>query len=531
MRNKVLIAILLLLILFCLPACGSPIKPLPAQETFESEKVSADGSYSSREEVIYSTLSSSGEVEQIYAVNILNVTDAGMLTDYGNYSSIKNLTSTEVLSSTNDRVTLNAPSGRFYYQGNMTNKNLPWTIGISYTLDNSTALTDSLVGKSGHLIIHLTTDQNMNIDPIFFQNYLLQVTFTLDTGKCTNIRADGATFANAGTDKLITFTVMPGKAGALTVEADVNDFEMKEIAFSAVPFSLDIDLPDATELTEGLGQLPEATGQLTKGISSLTDGADELAAGMKGVKSGSSDFLSGLNKLDDKSVELVAASEQISAGLSEISAGYQAVSNVLGQSAGALSGVDIPEEDLKELIINNPGNAALTQLLEIYKAARTIKGSFEDPAFAMAITGLSAGITGLADDYSQFHTGLTAYTGGINQAASSYDLLDGAVSDLSAGAGKLAEGLKAMEEGVTELDTEAENIPTLIQSSMENLLSDYDTTGFVPISFTSVKNDKVTSVQFVFRTGNIIKAKTEEVSPDTTKTEGFWTRLKKLFTR
>lgn len=532
MIKKSLIAvILLLMILFCLPGCSSSSTSSLAQALPEEAKTDSEGSYSYREEVIYSTLALSGEVEQIYTVNILNITEAGMLTDYGSYSSVKNLTSVDELNLMNDQVIINAMPGRFYYQGNMTDKNLPWNISIRYELNGSPIEADLLAGQSGHLKIVLTTGQNRNVDSVFFKHYLLQVVFSLDTDKCTNILAEGAALANSGTDKLITFTVMPGKEARLTVDAYVTDFEMKQISFSAVPFSLNIDLPDASALTEDFSLLTEATGQLKDGISSLSEGADKLNTGMERVKDGSSEFLAGLNELDEKSRELVTASEQISEGLSELSTGFQSISGVLGQAAASLPDVQIPEDELAKLIQNNPDNDALRKLLEAYGAAQAIKEALQDPSLAMAITGLSSGISGLNDNYSQFHSGLITYTGGVSQAASSYNLLDSAVSDLAAGAGDLTEGLKAVQDGAAELDTQAAKVPAMIQSSMDNLLSEYDASDFTPVSFTSARNDRVTFVQFIFRTEDIKKEEAPETPASKEEADGFWARLKKLFIR
>src|SRR5699024_11870435 len=50
------------------------------------------GKISSKDEVVYATLSATGDEQEIYVVNTLDVTKEGKIVDYGSYSSIKNLT-------------------------------------------------------------------------------------------------------------------------------------------------------------------------------------------------------------------------------------------------------------------------------------------------------------------------------------------------------------------------------------------------------------------------------------------------------
>lgn len=59
----------------------------------------------------------------------------------------------------------------------------------------------------------------------------MQAALTLDTEKCSNIQADGATIANVGADKQISYTILPGKGLDAEITADVTDFEMDAAAW------------------------------------------------------------------------------------------------------------------------------------------------------------------------------------------------------------------------------------------------------------------------------------------------------------
>ena len=201
-----------------------------------------------KEEVVYANLSATGQVEQAYVVNSFDLKESSTVVDFGAYDSVENLTNLQPLEQAGNQVSFTADAGKFYYQGNLKDSSLPWNVKITYTLDGVEITPEELAGQSGYLTIHLATTQNGKIDPTFYENYLLQISITLDTDLCEDIQAPNGTFANVGQDKMITFTVLPGSDGDLTVSAQVKDFEMTGISLSAVPYSMAFDLPDTSEM-------------------------------------------------------------------------------------------------------------------------------------------------------------------------------------------------------------------------------------------------------------------------------------------
>lgn len=100
---------------------GSMVMPVSA-ETIASEK----------EEVIYVMADNAGQVNDMEAVNIFS---GGEITDYGNYSAVKMLNTTDKIMQNGDRISFSSDADRVYYQGTMKNANLPWNISIRYFLD------------------------------------------------------------------------------------------------------------------------------------------------------------------------------------------------------------------------------------------------------------------------------------------------------------------------------------------------------------------------------------------------------------
>lgn len=434
-----------------------------------------EGQISSKEEVIYCSLDNSGLVKSIYAVNILNIEKPGIVYDYGQYSSIKNLTDIENLVNNSGKIKINAPKGRFYYQGNIDNGNLPWVMDVSYYIDGIKIDAKNLAGASGHVKIDIKTKKNNSIDSGFFENYLLQITAQLNTENCRNITAEGATLANAGANKIITFTVLPGYNGNVSIEADVTDFEMGGLEFSAIPFAMEIDMPDMSQFSDELTVLTDAISQLNAGVSELKEGLALINGGANALNNGSSEFKNGLTALNAKSGEIIQASSLIMNSLSNLNAA-----------------MSIPEVQ-----------AANPQL-----------------AF---------GLAELANNYNGFHMGLESYTQGISQLAGSYSGIHSGVEGLAEGTKEIYGGAKELSNGANTLNENTKDLPQQIASIGEDLISEYDKSDFKPVSFISSENKNVTSVQFVMQTGKIEKEQAPTQPAETEPETTFWTRLMDLF--
>ena len=62
--------------------------------------------------------------------------------------------------------------------------------------------------------IRLSIRKSLDCPLSFFEGYGLQVTLVLDTKHARDIVAEGATLANVGSKKQITYTLLPNRAEA-----------------------------------------------------------------------------------------------------------------------------------------------------------------------------------------------------------------------------------------------------------------------------------------------------------------------------
>ena len=451
------------------------------------------------EEVIYAKLDAAGEPLSAYAVVALNGDAGESVTHYGAYTAVENLTDTSALTYEDGAVTATIPEGgRLYYQGTLESFELPWDIAIGYELDGKSISPAELGGQSGALEMTLSVKPNGNAPGAFADEMMLQITVTLDASLCKDISAGGATVANAGGDKTLAFTVLPGAEAEYTVTADVEDFTMAGLTIAGVNYDIASAMGDTAEITDGVGQMTDA-------ISQLSDGASQLASGAGSLRSGAGSFGSGLSTLSAGSAELVAGSEQIAGALSQISAslpgagtdaeaaaaagaqsagagmtldlsalaqlpagleqaadgleqagaalaqlaeGYGAAYPALAQAVEAIPEPSVSEEDIGALMALAPDNEALAALVANYQAAQTVKAVWAQASAAFEAVqdnlptlaeGVNSAAASLRQTAQQISAAMSATGGQIDLSG---------LLQLTSGLSQLAQSYSAFHEGL-----------------------------------------------------------------------------------
>ena len=475
-----------------------------AADNQNDEQTSVSGARAAiteKSEVVYARLSSGGEAQNIYVVNHFTVASGGVFNDYGNYTSVVNMTDLRPLTLSNGEVSGETDSENYFYQGNLAENDLPWLYNIRYYLDGVLTAPEDLPGETGKLEINLTSSKNSAINDVFYDNYMQQITITLSIEKCQNITANGATIANAGKNRMLTYTVMPGSDADIVITADVKDFEMSGIEIAAVPFTMDIEIPDTEDILDDFTKLSDAITELNDGVGKLLSGAAEMRDGAEELKNGSSDINGGLAELESNSTLLTDASAQINGALMQINNALMAfgdsgadsiitelaqlpiglilcangltqISNNINQYAsdyaiayealdGAISGIpgrQLSEEQLSSLLAgvgDSEETGVINSLIESYTAAMTAKSAYEQikPAFAAAAGTLEA-LSGSVDSIAAVLRGIATQ---ITEALDGNDMmaqvsqLAFAISELTRNYGDFHSGLTAYAQGIIDL--------------------------------------------------------------------------------
>lgn len=433
---------------------------------------SESGTASSKEEVIYINLAADGKVNEVYAVNIFG---KGEVKDYGDYSSVELLNTTDKIDYNDKCVTFSSDKGRVYYKGRMNSKEIPWNISIRYFIDNTEYSAEEVAGKSGKLEIKLSITENKEYKGNYFDNYALQANLTLDTTKCTNISTTGCTMANVGKNKQISYTVLPGKGLETSITADVTDFEMDSVSINGLPLSLDIDIDDS-ELTEEVDKLIDAADKIDDGAGELTDGTGELSdkvnsdliSGADELADGSSKLYDGMSSLSDGSNALVTGVKQLGSGAKELSSGAKSLSD-----GASLIQSGLTELNSKSGSLTDGSAQVLSALTQIQTRLSAVSASADEIAelvdgsakIKQAISALDSGVTELQNNIS-----FAAYKAVMAQNGLDIDLLQSSnkatIESLSAQINALQQNIAAMKQAgmdTSELEQTAAQLSGIVQ--------------------------------------------------------------------
>lgn len=573
-----------------------PIATLSEDRTEDDRKeiTSNVGEYSTKDEVIYGKLDSNGTVQNMYVVNSFHITNPGNIKDFGSYTNVRNLTDlSDIDLNNNNEIHFTTMEEEFYYQGELENEPLPWDISMTYFLDGKKINPEQLAGKSGKLEIHIATAANDQVDQVFFENYLLQISVKFDPLIFHDIHAPKGIEANEGKNKLINFSVLPDQEELLIISTNVTNLQMEPIEISAIPAIIALEDPDMDEMTKEMKTLADAIRDLNNGVAKLRDGTLELADGTNELRKGSNEYLQGMSELNKSSNELISGSEEIVNALNHVSdaledspelpeidlddlkqlpKAFRDAAKRLHELADQfdefevaidqLPDYEITEKQLKELekALKETGvdTKVLEQLVETYNGAkRVIEATENMPDFLITfmkemarnletiadeiennmesieqleeLGDLQTGLATLSAEYKTFHNGLVDYTNGVGTLTSSYEEINEGIADISMGTSAVKRGIDDLRDGTTELHEATNDLPGQMQSEVDKLLEEFDFSDFEPTSFVSNKNKHIGVVQFVLRTKPIEVEEPDEPVEKVEEKKGIWARFLDLF--
>ena len=520
----------LLSIILCLAMClgtfawADEASPSPSASPAPDSGSAANGP----EEVIYARLDASGDPQDAYAIVALTLDEEGTVEHYGRYTAVSNLTDTSPIEYRGGVVSLTAPAGRYYYQGTLRSAKMPWDIDITYTLDGQEIEPGELGGKSGDLEVSIHTATNSGFDPYFTENYMLQISVTLDAELCEDITSRNGTVANAGSDKQITFVVLPGGEGDIGFSAKVHDFTMGGFTIAAVPYSMDsiMDMGEISTITSGIEQLSSAITQLTGGASAINDGAatlgengptltdasDQIESALKQIADGLQGYdLSSMTDGLDQLAELPAGLSTIAAymaemgsGVSQISSGYKLIASGLtealsGFMGGGTGGDDTGDEGntggglgdltgISSILTNAIKDALLSAYNQAYRDGYTANGgtideTFSAPSYDAAATATAEYITNnIISSLTGGDTGTGTSSNGGTTGDATIDTGNplAAIQEIITRMGELNGLLDEIAAGMTEMSNQMMSMAIQISSGLEDM-TDFDTSAITEL--------------------------------------------------
>ena len=538
-------------------ASDSTVASTKAVTQDDSSAVSID-----KKEVVYSKLSAEGDVTGIYVVNLFESDQKLAVSDPGEYESVDNLSTQQVLECKNGQVDFNMDPGTFSYQGTLKPSTaLPWKVDVSYTLDGKPISAESIAGKAGEVEIEIDVTANGGKLSTFTDNYLMQITATIDNEAMTGLEAkDGSTAIN-GNSTVITYMLLPGSNGSYKISGKTDAFHFDGLQIAAVPLSLalDFDISASSSSLGDINELQSAIQQLNEGASTLSESSDSIEENLKTLNqvdlqlaivssilygyftqmanelSGMIDNLAslsyGLSALAQGSTSylegLKAGAAQVAVSESDIVAAETAYQTALQTINGKIeAGVEVTPDDIAAL------NSSVETLRQVYSAAgayNALQGAIEgygeidtnlqqmSGALADSMANsdaLKENVSALAENYSSFNEALAMAFDGVSKLSEGY-------SEFNAGLAEFATGANKLGDATANLDSQ---LIAGIRNEIERRLNP----SFKMHSFVYPSNENVSQVQFVYMTESInLPVAEEEPAPEPEET--LWDRITKLF--
>jgi len=488
--------------------------------------ISAETLASPKEEVVYGLLGLDGHVTSVIVVNIF---EGGSITDYGDYTELTNLTSSEKITQSGDLITITTTSDQLYLQGTLKQNALPWTFDITYTLDGQVISGSALGGKSGALKIALSVKKNPDVNDTFFNNYALQISLALDNKLCSNIVTQNATVAEAGSKKQLSYTILPGKEMDIEITSTVHDFEMSPISINGIKLTLGISV-NTDEFSAQIAELTDAIGLLDDGATDLLAGLNKLSVGFQKYVEGMNAFNTGLQQLSDGASSLSLGVTGLNNGLAQLVqqnetliAGALAIQQATFDSVNAsLSQMNL---GLPELTPTNY-SAILSGIPDLALVKVQLDGSVQFTqgliAYCNGVEQLSQGADGLALGMVDFSNNSSIL------AVSSNDLYTASL-ELNDAVKQLRSGLAAYKEGTQQLADETKDLSQQIDDKINEMLNQISGNGDPVISFVSEKNTQIKAVQFALKTSAITLPVVEVPAEPAPVKLNFWQKLANLF--
>lgn len=302
-------------------------------ETSSSTSVSNAKPY--KDETVYATIDGDGTVKAVTVSDQLkNISDIKNVTDKSDLQNIENVKGDETFTSKNGTLTWNTADADICYQGTTT-KALPVAVKVTYTLDGKQMTASELVGKSGHLVIRYTYENNSAEKAEEKTPFLMATGLMLDSAVFKNVTVTNGKLLSDGEKEIAIGLGLPSVSEMLgtdeldipdyfEVEADVTEYEAVE-GMTVATNSLFNDLD--TEGFDNLSDLQDSMNQLQSASNQLVDGSGKLREGLDTLLSSSGTLTDGINQLANGSSSLAAGTQTLKGGADELSGGLNTASS------------------------------------------------------------------------------------------------------------------------------------------------------------------------------------------------------------
>lgn len=382
------------------------------------------------DETMYVNLDYYGKTTKVNVVKGVNLNGLGEITDYGNYTNVENMSTSDAPVLGDGSVTWNLPedqNGRFYYKCTMDNDQvvLPWDFDVSYKLNGVPTDGDKLAGASGLIEIHVKATPNDNAKLYYRNNMMLMVTVPVDMSKCYSVDADGAQIQSLGSTTAAVFSALPGEEGDYTVRIGTDSFETTGVIMAMVPGTID-DLNHIKDLKEAKDTWKDAGDALYDSLEQMAKSVESMRDGINQVQSGVSSAESARQKWSASKDSILTGNDQTLESLTALSAQLETLVPHLQTAKDAAETVHNSMGD----IVNTMGDMQ-EPLRKMYNRLRNISSSSQ--SLGEQLDDVRDDMAWLIQNNAQFQvqtTTILEVLPGLIEDLQDYDVLDFDLDDL-----------------------------------------------------------------------------------------------------
>ena len=406
-----------------------------------------DGNKASKDETVYVLTNADGSVQKVIVSDWLkNALGETALKDVSNLKNIENVKGDETFVTDRGNTFWNSRGKDVYYQGN-TDQALPVKVTVTYLLDGKAVTPNELKGKSGHVTIRYTYQNDQyRLTEIDGKEEKICVPFVMLTGLLldndvfNNVEVTGGRLINDGNRSIVAGVAFPGLQenlnldadkfeipDSLEIQADVKDFQLGTsviIATNEIFNRLNLDgvgsmeeLQNAmTQLSDGMSRLMDGSSQLTDGLKELLEKSGEMSDGVTKLADGAQELTNGAGSLNDGAAQLLDGAKQLQGGASQLHDGAEKLQNGALQLQG---GAQQLSTGLDTLVSNNDSlNGGARQVFETLLATAQSQlnaNGLSVPAMTVENYGdVLNGIIASLDDDAVYAQALQTVTDAVN---------------------------------------------------------------------------------------------------------------------
>ena len=459
----------------------------------------------SKEETVYTKMSSSGKVKSVLAVeHLINDEKLDEISDVTTLTDIKNLNGNESFSLNGKNINWKANGNDIYYQGKASD-NLPISLDVNYKLDGKFVKAKDIKGKKGHVEITINYKNNLKQEingHTFYTPFVVISELNLDSKYNTNIKVSNGKVINNGTKSMIVALSSPG----ITESLDMNEIDLdtvrleydttkfsKEAIYVALTSKLldnnDISkIGNISSIKEDINSLENAANMLVNGANELNNGVDKLKSGAAELNSGINTALDGTNKiknainesitnlendksdaLDSDTINMIKNQAVLNAELPEDvldQIGKQAVAGLKSNdSYNQMNEVVTKVEESEQLLYLCTNQTDIPdeykQVCTLYNTYKPVVTALEDTAYKVAVSTASNVAKSVAENVSESVAPMVANNVkskatektiiSLNELSKNLELLSNGMSKLSDGSLQLVNGIDTLKNGTNNM--------------------------------------------------------------------------------